>query len=133
MPMIEPWFDDLETRRWLGDREWPRRPLDLARLPGRFAILFTLDDKPVVLLDLERGSDGTAAFAIVVSPSHRRQGLASNVVASVYEIPEATGIREIIAEIEHGNTAARQLVRSLRFAAIPGAEEGFERYSLRRF
>ena len=132
LPVIEAWFADSETRRWLGDREWPRRLLDLARGPGRFAILFTLGDHPVVLLDLERVSDGTAAFAVVVSPTHRREGFASSAIASVFEMPEASGVREIVAEVEHGNTAASRLVRSLEFVAIPGADDGFERYVLSR-
>ncbi|MGC4193254.1 MAG: hypothetical protein QM589_19070 [Thermomicrobiales bacterium] len=23
LPIVSPWFDDPETRRWLGGREWP--------------------------------------------------------------------------------------------------------------
>ncbi len=23
LPVIEPWFDDADTRRWLSDRRWP--------------------------------------------------------------------------------------------------------------
>jgi hypothetical protein len=23
LAVIEPWFDDADTRRWLGDRRWP--------------------------------------------------------------------------------------------------------------
>jgi RimJ/RimL family protein N-acetyltransferase len=131
LPVIEAWFADVETVRWLGDLEWPRRLLDLAG-PDRFAILFTLDDHPVALLDLERDSDGTAAIAIVVSPTHRRGGLASNVVASVFELPETRDVSEIVAEVEQGNAAASRLVASLKFVAIPGAEGGFDRYVLCR-
>ena len=132
LPGVEGWFADVETRRWLGECEWPRRLLDLARGPGRFAILFTLDEDPVVLLDLERYSDGTAAFALVVSPTHRREGFASRVIASVFELPEASGVSEMVAEVERGNTAAIRLVSSLGFIAIPGADEEFQRYALSR-
>jgi RimJ/RimL family protein N-acetyltransferase len=132
LPVVEAWFDDRETHRWLGDRKWPRQLLDLAREPGRFAILFMLRDRPVALLDLERDSEETATFAVVVSPSHRRQGLASTVIASVLELPQANGVREFMAEIEHSNTAANRLICSLQFEAISGADQGFERYVLRR-
>ena len=31
--VVEPWFDDAETRRWLGDRRWPSMILRLAAGP----------------------------------------------------------------------------------------------------
>jgi GNAT superfamily N-acetyltransferase len=87
--VVEPWFDDAETRRWLGDRRWPRRLLELARMPGRSATVFVEGDAPVALLDVERYADGTAAIAVVVSPSRRRKGLASGVIASLLDMPDA--------------------------------------------
>ena len=93
--------------------------------------VFVEGDAPVALLDVERYADGTAAIAVVVSPSHRRKGLASGVIASLLDMPEE-GVTEIVAEVEEGNAAASQLVRSSRFAAIPGAEEGFQRFVLVR-
>ncbi|HEX4745519.1 MAG TPA: GNAT family N-acetyltransferase [Gaiellaceae bacterium] len=129
---VEPWFDDAETRRWLGDRRWPRRLLELARMPGRSATVFVEGDTPLALLDVERYEDGTAAIAVVVSPSHRRNGLASRVIASLRDMPETEGVAEIVAEVEEGNAAASRLARSSRFAPIPGAEEGFQRFVLVR-
>jgi GNAT superfamily N-acetyltransferase len=125
---VEPWFDDAETQRWLGGRGWPRRLLDLTQMPGRSATVFVQGDTPVALLDVERYDDRTAAIAIVVSPLRRREGLASRVIASLFDLPEAKGIRELVAEIEEGNSAARQLVRSSTFVPIPGADEGFQRF-----
>jgi hypothetical protein len=132
LSLVEPWFDDPATRRWLGDREWPKRLLKLAREPGRFAILFSLRDDPVVLLDRDRNSDGTAAFRNrrFTSPWPR----ASRVAGRCVGVRDAGSRRsaKILAEVELGNTAAQRLVRSLQFEAILGAEEGFERYVLSR-
>lgn len=30
LKLVQPWFRDFETRRYLGDEEWPRRMLELA-------------------------------------------------------------------------------------------------------
>ena len=96
-------------------------------MPGRSATVFVQGDTPVALLDVERYDDATAAIAIVVSPSHRRAGLASSVIASLFERDR---VREIVAEVEEGNAAALELLRSSRFVAIPGADEGFQRFVL---
>jgi hypothetical protein len=38
LPLVEPWFTDADTRRWLGGPAWPRQTLDLADRPlGEFA------------------------------------------------------------------------------------------------
>ena len=37
LPLVEPWFTDGDTRRWLGGPAWPRQMLDLADRPlGEF-------------------------------------------------------------------------------------------------
>ena len=41
IPAIEPWFDDEETRHWLGGRDWPRKSLRLAG-PDRHELLALL-------------------------------------------------------------------------------------------
>jgi hypothetical protein len=37
LPLVEPWFLNDETKRWLGDPDWLRSMLDLADRPlGEF-------------------------------------------------------------------------------------------------
>lgn len=60
LPAIERSFDDSATRRWLGGRDWPRRLVELATQPDRFALVWLRGDEPVALLDLERYDDATA-------------------------------------------------------------------------
>jgi RimJ/RimL family protein N-acetyltransferase len=129
---VEAWFDDPETQRWLGGREWPRRLLDLAAAPDRFALLFTQHGDPVALLDLERNDDDTAAIACVVAPTHRRQGIAHTILHSLFALPEAKDLVEVVGEVEDGNVASQQLLRSGGFEFAVRTDEGFDRYVLRR-
>jgi RimJ/RimL family protein N-acetyltransferase len=129
---VEAWFDDPETQRWLGGREWPRRLLDLAAVPDRCALLFTRHGGPVALLDLERNEDDTAAIAVVVAPTHRRQGVACTILSSLFALPEAKDLVEVVGEVEDGNVASQQLLRSAGFESTVRTDEGFDRYVLRR-
>ena len=55
--LVEPWFLDAETNRWLGGPDWPRLMLDLADRPlgefrgaletGRYRWLAWTSDRPV--------------------------------------------------------------------------------------
>ena len=83
--VVEPWFDDAETRRWLGDRRWPSMILRLAAGPpgehrghqvlDRRAWLVEEDDAPVGLVDVEVYEDQTAGLAFVIAPDRRGSGL----------------------------------------------------------
>jgi ribosomal protein S18 acetylase RimI-like enzyme len=132
LPVVEPWFDDPDTRRWLGGREWPGRLLRLARAPDRLAVVYLLDRAPVALLDLERLAPANAAIAIVVSPAHRRRRVAATVLGTLFALAEVDGVDQIVAEVERGNTAAQRLVRAAGFVPERGAEPGFDRYRLTR-
>jgi RimJ/RimL family protein N-acetyltransferase len=127
---VEPWFDDPETQRWLGDRGWPRRLLDLARRPNRFALLYLSADTAVGLLDIEMLSDRQAAAAIVVSPKHRGGDIATEILRTVAARPEIEGIDEVVGEIEIGNACAERCLRAAGFVHRPEAarEDGFLRF-----
>ena len=131
---VEPWFDDAETRRWLGDRTWPRRLLELARQSDRVALLYSLADEPVGLLDIELYADGTAAVAVIVSPDHRRRGLATAILRSLFHLPQTGGVDRIIGEVEVGNVAGERCVRAAGFepCAAVVTHEGFIRFASRR-
>jgi RimJ/RimL family protein N-acetyltransferase len=131
---VEPWFEDDETQRWLGGRVWPRRLLKLARQPNRAALLYAYADRPVGLLDVERCPEGRAAVAVVVSPEHRGQGVATSMLRSVFDLPEANGVTEVVGEVEFGNTAGEGCIRAAGFVrdSEAASDERFLRFLLRR-
>jgi RimJ/RimL family protein N-acetyltransferase len=132
LPQIEGWFDDPETQRWLGGRDWPRHLLELAQAPDRFAVLFGRPGGPVALLDLDCSEDGTAAIALVVAPAHRRRGIATTVLQSLFSLAETRSVVEIIGEVEVGNVASERLVRAAGFSFDARTEQGFDRFAIRR-
>jgi RimJ/RimL family protein N-acetyltransferase len=133
LAVVAPWFDDPETQRWLGNREWPRRLLRLARQPGRFALLYTLADHPVGLLDIELYDGGKAAVAVLVSPQHRGQGIATSILRSLLDLPQTRGVEKVVGEVEAGNRAGERCVRAAGFVLLGSpTDEGFLRFALRR-
>jgi RimJ/RimL family protein N-acetyltransferase len=134
LAIVEPWFEDTETQRWLGGKEWPRRLLELARLPDRSAWLFTCAGRAVGLLDIERFADRSAAVAVVVAPEHRGAGMGTSILRSVLDLPESEGVEQVIGEVEVGNAVGERCVRAAGFGRssdIP-ADERFVRFVLRR-
>lgn len=131
LPTIDGWFDDPETVRWLGGRDWPRTLLRLADEPGRSALLFVHLDEPVALLDVDR--DGaSAAIAVVVAPTRRGEGVARSILQSIFSLAATREVVRVVAEIEEGNTASEGLLRAARFELEGVTQEGFARYVLRR-
>ncbi len=81
---VAPWFEDAESVRWLGGRDWPENLLRLVADPpqehrgsavrARAGWIATLSGECVALIDTEIYEDGTAAISLVVAPAHRRHG-----------------------------------------------------------
>lgn len=132
LPILDTWFDDAETQRWLGGRDWPAQALRLAAADlERHAFVVVLRGEPVGLLDVEVYADGTASFANVVAPSRRRQGIATQALRELFDAPELSAVVTWFAGVEDGNEASRQLLGSLGFRASPGpGSEGFVRHEL---
>jgi hypothetical protein len=95
LPIVDPWFDDLDTQRWLGDREWPRRVLSLVDAPNRLAFLAWMSSTVVALVDVEHLEQ--TSFALVVAREFRRRG----------------------------NVAARRLLSGLGFRCVDEGPDGF--------
>jgi hypothetical protein len=62
LPTVGPWFEDLDTRRFLGGPDWPARMLELADQVvgtefrgatqlGAFRYLATANDQPIGQID----------------------------------------------------------------------------------
>ncbi len=79
LAVIEPWFDNEETQRWLGDRRWPSMILHLAASPppehrghrvlDRRAWIVEEDDAPAGLIAVEVYEDRSAGLAFVIAPA----------------------------------------------------------------
>ena len=132
IPVIEPWFDDEETRHWLGGRDWPRKSLKLAG-PDRHELLAVREGTPVGMVDIEI-EHGRAAFAVVIAPAARRQGLGRQMVEACLALPAFATVAEWFAGVERGNTASRQLLEGLGFLRMTEeAADGFTYFARRRF
>jgi ribosomal protein S18 acetylase RimI-like enzyme len=132
IPVVEPWFDDEETRHWLGGRDWPRKSLRLAG-PARHELLALIDDRPVGMVDVEI-EHGRAAFAVVIAPDARRHGIGRQMVEACIALPSFATVAEWFAGVERGNTASRQLLEGLGFLRMTEEDaDGFTYFARRRF
>jgi RimJ/RimL family protein N-acetyltransferase len=141
---VAPWFDDAETARWLGGRDWPESLLRLIADPPpehrgssvreRAGWIATLDGDPVALIDTEVYVDGTAAVALVVAPTHRRRGVGAAALAAIGRLlAHSRGVEALIGGVEDHNEASHSCVKRAGFVAVSGDpdEEGFINYVLR--
>jgi RimJ/RimL family protein N-acetyltransferase len=143
LPIVQPWFDDPDTQRWLGGPGWPSLVLELAHRPlgefrgaietGRHGWLAWDREEPVGYIDCvttdrwttwEGGPDGRGVIATiwapsanityVVDPAHRRRGYGSAMIFGLLAAPELAHIELFAAGIESGNVA------SVRCAHVAG-------------
>jgi RimJ/RimL family protein N-acetyltransferase len=87
----------------------------------------------VGLLDIELYDRGRAAVAVLVSPEHRGQGIATSILRSVFDLPQTRGVEELVGEVEVGNSAGERCVRAAGFTRLNApSDERFLRFALRR-
>jgi RimJ/RimL family protein N-acetyltransferase len=124
---VEHWFDDPETMRFLGGRDWIRRELRLvaeepgAEFRGRVTIgrdgwIVCDEGGPVGFVDVERYDDRTAGIAIVVDPSRRCTGIGRAVLNEVWLRPELADVDTLIGGVEPDNIPSRRCLRAAGFA-----------------
>ncbi|GAA5030508.1 GNAT family N-acetyltransferase [Actinopolymorpha pittospori] len=135
LPLVEPWFHDADTQRWLGGPEWPREMLDLTDLPlGTFRGKTQTDRHrwlawqgrcPVGYIDCgtfdrftewEGGENGrgvidtlplpTASLGYVIRPELRHQGYGAAMLDIVTRAPELHEIRLFVAGVDRRNAAS---------------------------
>lgn len=126
---VGPWFDNADTLRWLGGRDWPAQSLRLAG-DGRLLFLALRGTAPVGLLDVETYEERRASFAIAVAPAERRAGMGTAVLAAAIAHQHFASVVEWFAGIEHGNDASRRLVERLGFRRVTDEDaDGFTYYA----
>jgi predicted acetyltransferase len=144
---VESWFDDVETKRWLGGPGWPRLVLDLANRPlgthrgaietGRYG--WTAWDRNELVGYIDCGTTdrwttwegglrgrGVVAsipvpsgnLAYVVDPSRRRQGYATAMITTVLRLPQLAPIEFFAAGVEPRNVGSVGCIRAAGFETL---------------
>jgi RimJ/RimL family protein N-acetyltransferase len=144
LPLVEPWFEDPETQRWLGGPDWPRMALALADAPlgesrgaqetGRYRFLAWDKDVPVGYVDCgtydrwatwegDPGGRGVVSvidepsggIAYVTEPTLRRRGYGVDMILSLMRVPALVHVSLYATGIEPENTASVQCLLSAGF------------------
>ncbi|BCM94285.1 hypothetical protein IAD21_06188 [Abditibacteriota bacterium] len=136
LPFTEAWFDDAETRLYLGGRGWVRRAIELSRtaageefrgrqILSRHVWVVFKQQTPVALIDVEPYDDDTAGFAFVVAPELRRGGIGTQLLLALDALPELRDVRCFIGGVEPQNLASRRCLEKAGFqiADTPDDEE----------
>lgn len=128
---VQPWFDDDESARWLGGREWPSEMLRLQTVvvgessdgvttTERSAfVAVDGDGVPIGLIDLEFYDNGTGSAALVVAPRARRHSVGREILAAVERVCLVRHINEIVGHVECGNVPS---IRCLQAAGYTLSE-----------
>ncbi len=132
---VQPWFDDPETRRRLGGREWPTRELVLrstrwteefrGRVVLRSCTFVAVDDDGVLVAQI--GGDvydrwtlwdpaaervlstdrrRTMGAAYVVAPSRRGRGIGAATLRALVAAPQTADVEQFVLGIEPDNAAS---------------------------
>ena len=134
IPAIEPWFDDPQTQRFLGNRSWLYRTLSLVqaapgaifhgrRVLSRHIWVIYEGTMPVSILDVEPYDDGTAGVALVVAPALRGKGIGRRVLLGLRQRPELAEVRVFIGAVDPENTAAKRCVTRAGFEVAEQVDE----------
>ncbi|HZU75023.1 MAG TPA: GNAT family N-acetyltransferase [Acidimicrobiales bacterium] len=147
LPLIQGWFHDEATRRFLGGPGWPALMFDLLERPlgefrgmretGRHRWLAWDDGRAVGWIDSgtydrwatwEGGAGGrgvvssiavpSACLGYVVDPALRGQGYATSMIEAVLERPELSEIELFVAGIQPENVASVRAATSAGFVPL---------------
>jgi RimJ/RimL family protein N-acetyltransferase len=121
---IGPWFDDPDTQRYLGGRDWIARELGLIRempgarqrdktIVGRWGWVAFDGAEPVGFVGAERYDDGTASATFVVAPDRRGQGIGRQVLSAMIDRSELAGVTRFVGGVEPDNVGCIQCLAAL--------------------
>ena len=145
--LVEPWFSDAETNRWLGGPDWPASMLDVAERPGleyrgkirtgAFRWLAWAGDRPVGYIDCgtfdrwtawEGGPGGrgllktidvpSGVTCYVVDPTQRRRSYGTAMLKALGDQPELGHVELIEAGIEPANLASVRTAAKAGFSPL---------------
>jgi GNAT superfamily N-acetyltransferase len=131
--LIEDWFDDADTVRFVGGLDWLastlrfERPADSQPVDGdepvaHHAWLALAGEQPVALVDVLSYRDGSASMKMTVAPTRRKLGLGKAVLHAVWRLPEMKDITEVFGYVDTRHHAAVRLAESSGFVATGAAK-----------
>jgi RimJ/RimL family protein N-acetyltransferase len=152
LPLVEPWFQDPETQRWLGGPGWPKMVLELSHAPlgefrgaqetGSFGFLAWDKNVPVGYVDCgtfdrwttwEGGPGGrgvvgvidepSGAIAYVTDPAQRRMGYGTEMIQALMAMDVLEHVSLFAAGIEPENTASVRCLLSAGFRPLDPATD----------
>jgi len=131
--MVDPWFDDDDTRRFIGGTGWvehsllhpPEPPTERRgrQVSARFMWVARRDGVPVGVVDVESYDDGTAELAVIVAPEHRRAGMCKQILEAVIAHPALVEVQALRLGVEPDNLGAALCAEHAGFALeadVPG-------------
>jgi RimJ/RimL family protein N-acetyltransferase len=147
LALVEPWFLDGDTQRWLGGPGWPRLMLELAERPlgrfrgavetGRYRWLARDGETLVGYIDCgtqdrwttwEGGPGGrgvtgavpvpAGSISYVVDPALRRRGYGTAMIVALTAAPELARTELLVAGIEPGNAGSAGCLRKAGFRPL---------------
>jgi RimJ/RimL family protein N-acetyltransferase len=135
---VDPWFDDDDTRRFVGGIGWvehslmhPPPPPTESRgrqISARFMWVAREGGVPVGVVDIATYDDETADLALIVAPDHRRGGVCTRILAAVVAHSALGDVRMIRLGIEPENVGAARCAEAAGFTAEPNGEQGLTHY-----
>ncbi len=126
---VTAWFEDAETRRWLGGPDWPAKSLRL-RSDARLSFVATLNAELVALADVETYPGRRASFATITAPALRQRGIGAAMIEALLRLPEYADLEELFAGVEQGNIASQRLLLSTGFSRMTDVDpDGFIYYA----
>jgi RimJ/RimL family protein N-acetyltransferase len=137
---VDPWFDDDDTRRFIGGTGWVEHSLlhppppsadhRGRQISARFMWVAREHGIPVGVVDIETYDDGTADLALVVAPDHRRAGLCKRILQAVIDDPALRHVHVMRLGVEPENAGAARCAESAGFSAEPHDldEQGMTHY-----
>jgi RimJ/RimL family protein N-acetyltransferase len=126
---VDPWFDDDDTRRFIGGTGWVEHSLmhppsapterDGRQISARFMWVARDDGVPVGVVDVATYDDLTADLALIVAPEHRLGGLCKQILEAVINHPALGDVQVMRLGVETDNIGAARCAESAGFAAEP--------------
>jgi RimJ/RimL family protein N-acetyltransferase len=135
---VDPWFDDDDTRRFIGGTGWvehslmhpPSAPTEPEgrRIAARFMWVAREDGTPVGVVDVATYDNGTSDLALIVAPEHRRAGLCKRILEAVIAHPALGDVKLMRLGVEPENVGAARCAESVGFVAESSTEQGLTHY-----